>query len=478
MAISTLYTSATFSPVYNENVSVYSSTNSGEEKFQIAFDVVIDGTTQSTYKLPVNLDGYVVSDVHPHLQPWVKYDLGLTLQTFTLATQSYNRYNLGLYEEYVHRPAFTTVSNDGGFTRYNFTSNTPYQIGDRLNIYDSSESTYNGSQVVTYVYSPIWVVTDKAYVATATGNAVYADSRTTKTWIGESFTSDLTFYNGVYDTLDFIDYDELNFYPTTAGGTGSLVTTVPTSGSKVYIDDVIYFNYLNYNGNALYIPLYMIITSDNGTFRITNSYTTLSTPTEEYLKVGIGPWNLINTTDSVTVISGSLPIIDANTTSYTVHFTNSTPTTISETYEFNMTQNCSIFENFKFHYLNARGSWNCINMILNNKKKLKVNRADYNQNYGSFDGTTWGYNTYDRGRTNIRTIREESYTVNSDYVDETNAQKILECFYSNSVYLIRNGKLIGVNIDTDSLEEKKRLDGLINYTFKFTYSFKNNTQRY
>ena len=222
----------------------------------------------------------------------------------------------------------------------------------------------------------------------------------------------------------------------------------------------------------------MIITSDNGTFRITNSYTTLSTPTEEYLKVGIGPWNLINTTDSVTVISGSLPIIDANTTSYTVHFTNSTPTTISETYEFNMTQNCSIFENFKFHYLNARGSWNCINMILNNKKKLKVNRADYNQNYGSFDGTTWGYNTYDRGRTNIRTIREESYTVNSDYVDETNAQKILECFYSNSVYLIRNGKLIGVNIDTDSLEEKKRLDGLINYTFKFTYSFKNNTQRY
>ena len=66
----------------------------------------------------------------------------------------------------------------------------------------------------------------------------------------------------------------------------------------------------------------------------------------------------------------------------------------------------------------------------------------------------------------------ESVTINTGFVDEQMYYPLKELILSESVWTVKDGQVLPVNLDTSSLTHKTKLnDKLIQYTLDFTYSF-------
>jgi len=66
----------------------------------------------------------------------------------------------------------------------------------------------------------------------------------------------------------------------------------------------------------------------------------------------------------------------------------------------------------------------------------------------------------------------ESVTINTGFVDEQMYYPIKELILSDSVWTVKDGQVLPININTNSLTHKTKLnDKLIQYTLDFTYSF-------
>lgn len=116
-------------------------------------------------------------------------------------------------------------------------------------------------------------------------------------------------------------------------------------------------------------------------------------------------------------------------------------------------------------------------MVSRNNKSIQ--RKNYNKLYGSFNPTDgdWGYNTYDRGKTNLNTKVVETYTVISNWVDQKTSDFLMELYESPEVYWILDDDrtAVAVNIINTSVERKKTInDQIINYELTFEKSIKNN----
>ena len=66
---------------------------------------------------------------------------------------------------------FVSVIFAGLFTRYNFTSEHDFQVGDVVNVTNSTVPAYNGLQTVTGIQNNpnFYIITDRTYTETATG---------------------------------------------------------------------------------------------------------------------------------------------------------------------------------------------------------------------------------------------------------------------------------------------------------------------
>jgi hypothetical protein len=116
-----------------------------------------------------------------------------------------------------------------------------------------------------------------------------------------------------------------------------------------------------------------------------------------------------------------------------------------------------------------------------NKENRNISRTNYQQKYGSYAPATqnWGYNSYDRGKKSLDTVVTESYTVNSNWVDQTTSNFLMELYESPQVYWINeDGLTQAINITSTTTERKQTInDQIINYTLTFQLSNKNQSQR-
>ena len=298
-------------------------------------------------------------------------------------------------------------------------------------------------------------------------------------------TGDKYVFNGVLPWLDVPNWDYSDYVPGN-GGEELLLTTL-SNNSIVKIDDRIRFNWIH---NTAVDTEYVIVISNRGVFYIENDFV-INNEDNKLLSVGVGPWDLLNTTSSVTVLpSGGffpgLPIFDEDTNAYTVQLGSELDgggisTATSEAYIFTIDRTCSKFENYKIMYLDRLGSWLTVNFDLASTKKTKVKKTDYRKNYGGYNPTTnsWGYNSYDRGKSRLDTTITDSYSITTNWVSEEIGQQVIDLMESPEVYHLKeDGTLLAINITTSSLEQKQKVnDKLFNYKLGFEYSFSNTVQR-
>ena len=221
------------------------------------------------------------------------------------------------------------------------------------------------------------------------------------------------------------------------------------------------------------------IETDNGTYTVGQTFT----PSGQHFinQNKIGAKDILESSDTFTVVSGALPVVDLDTTFIKVTPLNGGSIAIGETVTLNIKDYCSKHEEIRFFYMDKLGSYLPITFNKVSKTNVTNERSDYKQNYGAYNSTSveWGYNSHDRGTTTYDITTKESVTCTSDWLTEEASTMVLSMLNSPNVYVQSSiGEYIAINITTNSYEDKKTVnEKLINYTVSFEYAQTNTNQR-
>jgi hypothetical protein len=290
----------------------------------------------------------------------------------------------------------------------------------------------------------------------------YDVSGITTTFSGASYTATTYAYNGVIPTLDFINYDYTD-YEMSSGSTGQWLTTIPDNELTMKTNGVGIVNYYNSSTNTS--NFLEVTTSNGGVFRITNTFHP-SSATTLILGVAIGPWNISNTTSTVTMMSGTYPIIQDTTEYYDVRLLDVSGNPTSQSIRVNIDRRCSKFEDYQLLYMDTQGSYLPFYFNLSSKKTITADKKDFYQQAGSFNPNTlqWGYESYDRGRRIIDVQKKNTYALTSNWVTQEDGDRIEELIYSPDVYRLLDGTVTYSAATTDGILSYANNAGLLQLT--------------
>ena len=152
MAITLKVEPQDFQSVFNEVMVVLDSDKKAEDKFQYIIELSVNGTHTSTLKVQSNPDGFGVFNLGKHLESFVEGVVDLQdKSTFKRIDSAYTEYSIALKEEYLITGTFTSITDSGGFSTYNFNDNPHFEIGDYITIASVGQPTLDGTQKVTNI---------------------------------------------------------------------------------------------------------------------------------------------------------------------------------------------------------------------------------------------------------------------------------------------------------------------------------------
>jgi len=482
-------------PTYNETIVVLESPNIQSKNFKWIVDIYKGESTEADYKLLStivilpNPEGYGVIDFHRHIEN----NISTSFYPADVDKISNKVTNEGLKWTYEVKEQFsntvwafennyTTAGTFVGWT--SSTDKHPYIVGDVINIVQSAgatHSSYDGQATVTVVVDEYTVLTDKAYVSstpTAEGgvsNLVDTNSRTIEQVI-ISPTNLVYSFNGALTFQDFRNWDPFNYRMSNTSSSSTKFLLDGLNTFDVTLSDRVWIN--NFMDTTYFRGLK--IETDNGVFTVEQTFN----PTGQHFinQNKIGAKDILESSDTFLTVSGSLPIVDLNTT-----FIKITPldalltTAVGETVTLNVKEECSKYEAIRFFYMDKLGSYLPITFNKVSKKNITNTRSNYKQNYGSYDSVSnvWGYTTYDRGTTTYDLTTKEVITCTSEWITEDASKMVIAMLNSPNVYIQSSiGEYIAINITTNSYEDKKTVnEKLINYTISFEHANTNTNQR-
>ena len=491
MAITIKVQPQTLQPVYNPIILVLDSDKKGKELFQYVIDVNINGVSQSRLEVQSNPDGYGVIDLHKHIESYVSYDITNPLTDLTevkKATNSFTLYNVTLSEEYIPTIALVDIVDNGGGTLLGTTTTThSFSAGDSIKILNSPNTNYNTTYTVAITGSSTsFAITGSFTTAVSGGEVRLSNEPATQFTSSTTFSSSVAF-NGVLDWTDFSSYIEETF-DILASPPGRLLTSLPNYNSTITVPSTLsdwnnvyevrphsrmYLNVWDRNESFNYCQIgsYDI----NGTLIGSVSSSLVSGSTDNFVvRMALGPWN-VNNSGNVTGYGSDF------LTGSSYYYAQVTNDEVSVPYLFKIVDPCSKYEDYQFLFMDRLGSFLPVHFDLKSVTNVTMNKSSYKQNTGTYNATsnTWGYNTYDRGKTRLDTKVNKLIKVTSNWVTETQARLIEEMLASPEVYHIdSNGSMFAVDILTNTYIEKTRLnDKLINFDIEFEYSYKDSQQK-
>ena len=471
MAISILLEPQAFQPVYNEVITVLDSTKKAETNFEYIIDISVDGVATSQMKVTSNPEGYGVLDLHRHLEGFVSHDIDTTdLATFQLIPNSFIKYSIALSESYLINVDYTTVNDSGGLARYNCSTAHGLQVGDKIIIANSSDVAYNGVQTVLSVPTTLTVTTSLSYVGAATGDMQLADGSSTIIPSATVYSADKFATSSVLNWLDVPNFDATD-YKINSTDVGLLLTSSLTNYVKATTKC-----YLNFYYSDFLAAGFLKVTTSNGTYKISNPYAW----TNKFLTMNVGADALENSTDTIAVLTGSLPMFDSSVISYTIQLLDSFNVVSSQIYSFNIDDECNSNTNYEIIYQDALGSFIPINFDMVSKRTVSNSKKQYSKNYGSYNSVaaTYGWASSDRGRTVIDTDITEKIDIQTNWLDDATSEKVKDLLLSPVVYHMDGTNLRAINIKTSSLEVKnKKVNKTFNYKIAFEYANKDTRQR-
>jgi hypothetical protein len=221
------------------------------------------------------------------------------------------------------------------------------------------------------------------------------------------------------------------------------------------------------------------------------AYASISADTQRLIYVGVGVQNLNNQS-----LHTDMRISNHATASYyEVFCANGSGTQGSVKYRFSLEGDACKWKPTTLMWQNRLGTWDSFTFIFKSQKTLPVTRTSYNSipgNWGEANasGTTFTYQSYERGKTSLGVSSVYNVVANSGYITQRQAEWIKELFTSPNVYLIDNDITLQeahieantspiarpVVVKSSTFEEKTSVNNrLINYTIELEYANGSNT---
>jgi hypothetical protein len=423
-------------------------------------------------------------DLHKHLESYISSSLIENDDCYD-AANSYVEYTANIGYEYSIREAYTSITNNSGFAQINFASDPGFEVGDNITIYNSEITAYNTEAEILNDGGSIYI-TNLAFTSESTTGSVRLTSDAPKHFLNLESTSGLAF-NGVVNWLDFTDYTSDTYNFLTSPSTAKFLTSMDFN-TESYAN----LSSLNFTDNNTYhlrqnSKMYLNFFDSNQSLNLVqvgkyNSSKTFISDKDsdnalaDIITVAVGPYNVNNSTN-IGGFGGTPNFLVGASYYYVFAQTDEN----SCAYKFKIVDECSRFEDYQFLFLDRFGSYLPLHFNLLSRKNVNINKSNYNSNWGEYNPSTnsWGYNKNDVIIKRLNTEVTEQITVNSDWQTENMSNMINEMYASPIVYHIdENNVMRAINILTTSYTVKTKLnDKLINHTFTFEYTNKNNQQR-
>lgn len=494
MAVTILQQPQLITPVYNPIILALNSDKKTETNFQYLLELVIDGSTITPLlEIPSNPDGYGVADIHKHLESYVTTNLETAnLSIFRKMEDSYIEYGVNIYEEYDVSGTTTVFSAstysattytfngvettldfiDWDYNDYVMETSTPGKFlttiptegitvkeDDMLfvNYYNQTTNTTNYLEVTTsnggvYQFTNVYQPTSTStkFLTVAVGPYHLKNSTT-------SYTATTGTYPVIQDTTDWYTFKLLDF----SGGTTS-------ETKKVYINRVC-SKFENYN--LLYLDARGSYLNFN--FDLASKKTRSVERKSYYQNVGSFNPNTLqwdyNTYDRGTRVINTVSKDKYNLTSNWV--TEWDGNRIED-----LISSPDVYRLLPGTITYNTQSTDGILSYSDNGGLLQLAVTAHGLSVGDIVliySTIPAYNNIYVYITSIDTV--DAFTVNFPYNGNslTGTDKI-----DYVTVTATPGSLIGVNVDTNSIEVKqKNTTKNINYTLDITYSFLNNSQK-
>lgn len=420
-------------PAYNECKFIVDSTNNGLDGFRYIFEVYESGTSNRIgyYKaLPTFGTGYGEQDLSKLLSNMVSFDFNPTITTNYDAANSYYKYDVKIGEEYIFTLGYTALlSDDSGSVQITPIVGHPFVVGDQLNITQADGGVANpgveGLHTVTavsgttsFTINALWSeVTD----ASIDGDITYADNRKDVN-LDIISTDNKYVFNGAIPWLDMPYYDQLDYELDNTNGLW--LTNQPLSFNATITQDI----WLNLKDVFGGVNKRVYFTNDTGDmfYKDLTGY--------DYIRgVAVGP----NNYGSLTLVSGTAPLIKSTTKSYGVSYWDGiiTPTQQSIKYTINIDRRIQISESHIL-FLDRMGSWSSFAFQLKSYEKAQVKRDMYNKDVpGYVTGGEWKYKSYEQGTVNMNTEVTKVYDLNTNWMSENEGIYFQELLTSPQTYV-------------------------------------------
>ena len=243
-------------------------------------------------------------------------------------------------------------------------------------------------------------------------------------------------WNGALQEREFLEYDENTFI--TDDSSARFLTNAPNS-LLIGVHDKFNLNYINkesFEVTAAEVKTYDINGNLLNTFRydVSGEFTAADETYKHIVSFGCGPNNL----NTLAPNSGSLPVIDNDTHTYTIQLKEST-NYVSEIKTFEIDRKCSVFVNKRFWFLNRLGGFDSYSYKLKSRRNIQIDRLEYYKNSYAITLSSPDYFytrlLSERGKTLLSVRASENFNYNSDWMSENESIWMEELFTSPEVYL-------------------------------------------
>jgi len=292
-----------------------------------------------------------------------------------------------------------------------------------------------------------------------------------------TISSTLYAYNGSFEYTQNVSYLDTDWLIDT--GTKKFLTDLRGGNIRIKEGQSYELGIMTGAGAGQPVKNIVIKTYDNsgtiiGTYKIANSYSSGTTTADKFLSVLVGTADL----NLTTLGSGSQPVITSSVSTYTVYIENNSSTIVSETLTFEIDRTCYQQDEIRLHWLNSLGRIDSYNFNFANDVSYSVERQAFKKDVGAFNGSAYGYKTYEPATTNYYTKVDKKIKIRTDYINNIEAEWFKNLVSSPIVWAEVDGVLVNVIMDTSSYNvqtiEKNKL---FSVEFDLTYSNSSFRQR-
>jgi hypothetical protein len=434
-------------PAYNPIKYIIDNTNKNEPGFRYIFTIYsatgshIPANVVAQYKvLPEFGTGYGEQDISKLMQSLVTFnESGISGSTPYNVSESWYQYDVDLGFEFVDKKTYTnSLLISGVNVQIVTTAAHGFILGDQIVITQADGGVANpaleGLHTVISVDSATAFTVNLNYYTNITDAAIngfinYADNRKTIT-LDDELVIDKEVFNGAFNL--FINNTDNNPFSSVSylGTSGNLLMTsnpyLQSFAPSTFVNALFYYNLRVYAGDTYTVEWYDMDSNplDSQTF----------TPAADGIyAVFVGPTALVAEDYIVQIYSASFA---------------------SELYYFTYDNRCTINDD-QLIYLDRMGSWISFAFQLKTYEKGQITREQYNQHIdGQVVSTEWVGVLLQKGFRTYNTNVTKTFELNTNYMDQTDANRFQELLTSPQVYYysVSSNKLCACIIENNSFE--------------------------